>query len=90
MAIVEATGLAKFEHQVSKDRVMIAKGFYQQPDQYAADRADQDGKQALIHAQHQGSFRPNQKRALMNEGDEGESNQGADNAQQDDEDMSFM
>jgi hypothetical protein len=40
VAIIKATGLAKFKHQVGKDGIVIAKGFHQQPDKNAADCAD--------------------------------------------------
>ena len=41
VAIVEAPGLAKLEHHFGKDAVVIAKELHQQPDQQAADGADQ-------------------------------------------------
>ena len=37
VAIVEAAGLAEFEHQFGKDGVVIAEELHQQPDQQAAE-----------------------------------------------------
>ena len=70
-------------------RVVIAKELHQQPDQQAADGADQDGKQARIHTQRLCGLFPNQARALMDEGHKSKGNQGADQAQQDDERHEF-
>ena len=67
VAIVEASGLAKFEHQFGKDAVVIAKDLHQQPDQQTAEGADQQGEQRWIDTdQPCGSF-PNQSCALMDE-----------------------
>ena len=61
VAIVEAAGLAEFEHQIGKDAVVIAEELHQQPDQQAADGADQDGKEARIHTQRLGGLVPNSR-----------------------------
>ena len=84
MAIVEAAGLAEFEHQIGKDAVVVAEELHQQADQQTAEGADEDGEQARIQAQRLRGLFPNQRRALMDEGHKGERDQGADQAQHDD------
>ena len=85
LAIVEAPGLAEFAHQFGKDGVVIAEELHQQPDQQAADGADQDGEEARIQTQRPCGLFPDQPRALMDEGHEGEGDQGAEQAEHDDE-----
>ena len=68
VAIVEAAGLAEFEHHFGKDGVVIAKELDQQPDQQAAEGADQDGEEARIDTQRRCGLLPDQHRALRGRG----------------------
>ncbi len=85
VAIVEPAGLAELAHHLGKDGLMIAEVPDQQPDHQTAQRADQDGKKALIQAQRRCGLFPDQNRALMDDGHEGEGHQGGDQAEHDDE-----
>ncbi len=82
MAVIKTTGLAKLLHQLGEDGVVISKVVHQQTDQQAAERTHQQGEQARVHAQSQGSFLPDPGDGSVDERHENKRDQGADDAQQ--------
>ena len=89
VAIVEASGLAEFAHQIGEDTVVIAEELHQQADQQAAGSADQDREEAYIQTQRLCGIFLKPLRAHLNESNKGEGDQGADHAEHDDEHHEF-